>query len=307
MKKRVEIQVPASISNLGSGFGVLGLALELFRVSIVIGENDGNNLEVKNLESDYYREVISIAQNIYGELANGYGLKGKYVIEFKEYYPVHYGLGLNESIALAVCYGLALISDIELTDYEILTISSNSLKNLVFWDHLAASYYGGFTLINKNIEPPSLIRVEPPDWLEIILLVPKMGYASWWRKINSKLKVMKFTFEDISKETSSLATLIQGLMNNDIDALSGGLGNSLFINVVFENSPYLKEITNFLIDKGLIGFMISREAPTVALFFNELQTNIDNIFSRLKAFIDGKRIPYEVFKTTWSTGLSSNP
>lgn len=303
--KSIEISVPSSVSNLGRGLGQLGLALEAFRISIVVQESDKYEIDFGELDKVSYKDIKEIIDGVYNELRKGYGLKGSYKVILKEVFPQHYGLGLYEAITLATCYGLALIEEIELTDYEILMISSKYLRDAQFWDHLASSYYGGFVFINKYVEPPSLIRIEPPDWLEILLLTPRLRVSNWWRKVYDKVRDRKIVIDEMVKEASGLTTLIHGLMDGNVNAFIHGLRNDLLESVVYENYPYVKEIVRFLLSKGMLGYMVSRLGPSIVFFFDEHQVDINTIADELRSFIIKRNYPYNVYKTTWATGLSS--
>lgn len=304
--KKVVVTVPSSISNLGRGMGQFGLALEIFRIKMMINESNNFDVVINGLEKESIAKLKNLILNIKNELTRGYGLKGNYSILIDEIIPIHYGLGSKEAVAIASCYGLALIENIELTDYEILMIASKCINKEIYWDHLASSYYGGFTFINKYSDPPDLIRIEPPEWLEYLLIVPKTKFINFWDKIYNKLKGKRYSINDIVKESSGIITLIHGLIEGDIDAFIEGLNNELVENIIYENYPYSREVIQCCKREGAIGYMISRNAPTFLFFFNENQVNIDEVYQRIVAFLNDNNYPYTIYKTTWAVGLSSN-
>jgi len=297
------IEVPSSISPLGISFGNIGISIEAFRTVVKASLSD--NVEIKfdvSMHKDDKSVISSILSNIWRSLSEGYNLKKKVRFSVKDYIPLHVGLGSLESIAIAFCYGLALANDIELTDIELLMIANDALTSKGrTWDHLMASYYGGIVWVNPNAEPPTLIKIDPPDWLELILLVPKQRQAKYLEKVMEHFE-RKFSYDEIYNLTSSLASLMQGLLNDDPASLKEGLRDNIFKNIIGK-IPYYMELLTPIKHEEYIGVFISRFGPSILLLLDETSADIDDVYKRLLDNISQKGIPYTAVKTTIGGGL----
>jgi len=303
----LRVEVPSSLGPAGLSFGNLGISVEEFRVVIEVVDADCKGVETEfeaGLGQEHARMAAEIVKRVFESLSGSYDVKGGAKVIVHSVIPPDKGLGFAEALSLAACYGLALRSKAELTDAEILAIASMAVGG-GGWDHLTASYYGGFTWVNAVAEPPTVIRIDPPDWLEVLLFVPRFGVSKWGERLGvSSGRV--YSYDDVSRVTSALSSLIQGLMNDDPEALREGISSNPLNRRLEDAVPHFRTISRVLEELGCLGLVASRSGPALMALFDEHTTDLDYAYKRVVDELEKVRAPYDVRKATIGSGLSSS-
>lgn len=158
------ITAPATSANLGPGFDVLALALDLAN-EVVIRRRPGP-LEV-HVEGEGAGEVPEDAANLVCQ-AMLKGLADLDGLEVTCRNRIPFGRGLGSSAA-ATCAGLAAanaLGDLRWAPSDILT---RAIELEGHGDNAAACLDGGITAL---VPGPRALRVEPPDGLALVVVIP---------------------------------------------------------------------------------------------------------------------------------------
>ncbi len=158
------ITAPATSANLGPGFDVLALALDLAN-EVVIRRRPGP-LAVR-IEGEGVGEVPEDASNLLcrAMLAGLPDLDGL-EITCRNRIPLGRGLG---SSAAAVCAGLVAANAVGDLRWSPSDILARAIDLEGHGDNAAACLDGGITAL---VPGPRALRVEPPDGLALVLVVP---------------------------------------------------------------------------------------------------------------------------------------
>ena len=108
-KSAVRVRVPASSVNLGAGFDVLSIALELPRIEIELREAESGIRSIR-VEGAYAAEVstdpnLNAAGKALSAVSKKFGKPGGYVLRMTANIPPRKGLGLSgaEAVGAALC------------------------------------------------------------------------------------------------------------------------------------------------------------------------------------------------------------
>lgn len=169
---------PATVSNVGCGFDVLGFALEE-PGDVVLAETTANAIvEIAAIEGDGGRLPRSAerntagaaAQALLGRLQTRQGIR----LTIQKGMPLASGIGSSGASAVA-----AVVAVNELlgrpASMEVLLASAMQGEvagcGSAHPDNVAPSLYGGF-LLARSTDPPDLVRLPVPDGLSCALLHP---------------------------------------------------------------------------------------------------------------------------------------
>ena len=158
------ITAPATSANLGPGFDVLGLALDLAN-EVIIRRRPGA-LAV-HVEGEGAGEVPEDASNLLCR-AMLMGLPSLDGLDITCRNRIPFGRGLGSSAA-AACAGLVAANALGDLRWSPSDILARAIEIEGHGDNAAACLDGGITAL---VPGPRALRVEPPDGLALVVVVP---------------------------------------------------------------------------------------------------------------------------------------
>jgi len=182
LRKSITVRVPATSANLGSGFDVIGMALNIFNdITLITQYPNGELVEstsiiitgegADTLAKDESNMVVRAARMA---LARA-GCPANLPIEFRMHNRIPIGAGLGSSSAAIVgglLAGLTLANyPVEVSHHEIMLQMASTIEGHV--DNLAACIYGGVQIGVNTGERWYTSAVNFPHGMQCILLIPK--------------------------------------------------------------------------------------------------------------------------------------
>jgi homoserine kinase len=171
----VDVSVPASSANLGPGFDVLALALDLrLRVSVDVVERGETTLRVTGEGADRLRwdESNRFARGLRaGAREAGIGALPPLRVEMDNEIPLARGLG---SSAAATVAGLQVARELfgePASDDRLLELATEIEGHP---ENAAASLHGGFVVCGAA----GVVRFDPPPGLRAVVFIPERELAT---------------------------------------------------------------------------------------------------------------------------------
>ena len=287
------IQIPASTTNLGSGFDALGLALKLY-LRVEVEESGGGGPDVV-LEGEGATELPAHSENLIlrvmrcvfeGEDKNLPRIRMRVFNQI----PVARGLG---SSAAAIVAGIGCFE--ALTGNE---IDSDLFFQYAFQfenhpDNLTAARYGGFTVScaddNGKIK---FFRstLSPP--IKILLVVPDFQLQT--QKARSVIP-KKVSLQDAVYNIQRSALTVAALLSNDFRFLRQSLKDRIHQPYRAPLIPGFEEILSLQEGKieGLLGICLSGAGPSILAF---AESNLGGIYRQIEAVFQKHDIRSRVFE-----------
>ncbi|HYT63162.1 MAG TPA: homoserine kinase [Gemmatimonadales bacterium] len=248
------VRVPASSSNLGSGFDCVGVAVDRWLVATVIPE-PGNLISIENRGS-----LAAVSVPVSGDLlargfraacdAAGVSPTGA-AIDATSDIPVGCGLG---SSAAALVAGVLLADaalELNLTPQQIVEIATAIEGHP---DNVAPAVYGGAVL---SVRTPSGLVSTPLSvaaGLELVLVVPPFPSDT---KAARALLPKTLPHSDAVLAASRAAALVQGLSSGDGALLGAALDDVLHVPFRRARIPGYDAVVRAAQDAGAFGATLS--------------------------------------------------
>lgn len=267
--KSIKVIVPATVSNVGPGFDIMGFAINIpieemilrltakpgIKISRITGDKNGLPLDIKkNTATVALKHMIS-------------KLNTKLGIELEIRKKMISGSGLGSSAASAVAAPFALnellgkpFTKNELLEFALLgeEIASGSIHA----DNVAPCLFGGFILI-RGYNPTDIVQLSSPRKLFCTILHPQFEIkTSEARKLIKK----KFPLKDVITQTGNAAGLVTGILKSDYDLIKRSLNDLIAEPARAILIPGFYEIKNAAMENGSIGCSISGSGPAVFAF-----------------------------------------
>lgn len=287
------IQIPASTTNLGSGFDALGLALKLF-LRVEIEESTERELDIV-LEGEGAGELPAHSENlIVRVMCRVFEGEGRSLPEIRmrvsNQIPVARGLG---SSAAAIVAGIGCFEAI--TGKE---LSSDQFFHYAFQfenhpDNLTAARYGGFTVsCSDEGGKITFFRSTLSSRIKILLVVPDFQLQT--QKARSVIP-KSVSLQDAVYNIQRSALTVAALLSNDFHFLRQSLKDRVHQPYRAPLIPGFEEILALQENEisGLLGICLSGAGPSILVF---AESNFGQIYRRIEAIFQKHGISSRAFE-----------
>ncbi len=243
--KPVAVRVPASSANLGPGFDVLGLALDLHL------EAGFGNAPAESNEADE-NHPLTVAFRHCG---------GTQDLWVRSQMPMGKGLGFSGAARVAGCIlahaekNGAGKKEFDEAKFEILRTASELEGHP---DNAAASMFGGFVASVDGFS----VRIPTPLDPAIVVWVPQVQQTST-KESRTKLPT-NIEFKDAVFNVGRTALLVAALAAGDVRSLSIATQDRLHQDSRFSKAPDSKLALQAVVDAGAWCAWLSGSGPTIA-------------------------------------------
>lgn len=264
MNKQVTVFCPATVSNVGPGFDLLGFALEQPGDEILVRRNNSGKLVLVDesgagLPLDPKTNIAAISANALLEELNN---KEGFDLVFTKKIKPGSGIGSSAASCVAAVVGINEILGSPYTTAELLPFAMEGeefASGSYHADNIAPALLGGFTLI-RGYDPLDIKHIPYPDDLFCALIHPNLEFkTSEGRKVLPESVPLKTALVQVG----NLAGLIAGLCTDD-HALIGRSITDVFAEPVRSKKlPEFEKLKKLTLEEGALGTGISGSGPSI--------------------------------------------
>ena len=289
--EQIRIRVPATSANLGAGFDVFGIALGLPADIIEVKKSGKTEIEITGTGREHI--PTDPRKNTAGMVANALGKTVKITIHRS--IPLSSGLGSSAAPAAGVAVALNLMYDLGLSNDELVQFAAHGEKaasGVEHADNVAPAICGGFTIVHKN----KVISLMPEN-IGIVVVHPGIVVST---RTARALLPEKMRLEDVSFNTGSAASMVVGMMKNDVRLIGESMDNRVIEQARSGLIKGYSQVRKSALDAGASGITISGSGPTmIAVCRMDERENIAQ--AMIQAFRDNQ-VKSEAFITTIGKG-----
>ena len=283
----ITVHAPATLSNLCSGFDILGMALEQPYDVITINKKEGKNIVIKHL--DNYGLSTDPSQNIAGVVMEAMRKylqveQGFEIIMDKKIKP---GSGIGSSAASAAGVAVAA-NEILQANFSKQQLVQFAMEGEVIAsgskhaDNLAPCIYGGLVLI-RDTPTLDIVPIDTPE-LFITILHPQIEIkTSYARSILPKELPLKTAIT----QWANVAGLVTGFLQHDYALIGRSLTDVVAEPVRSPLIPRFDEVRSKSIHAGALGGGISGSGPSLFMLSqtseiaHEVEKEMRSVFVKL--------------------------
>jgi len=206
----VAIQIPASTSNLGSGFDTLGLAVKLYtRVEATLSPVIGVQVEA----APGLAGLLSEAAEAFFKAANSRPTGVR--VKLSGPVPVARGLGYSATVRVGFLAALNELTGSRCSRAALLNIAA-ALEHHP--DNASPSIFGGFTVSAMVDGAVRCLRFAVPDALKLVTLVPSFPISTEEAR---KLMPSSYSKSDAAHGLNRSALITAAFSSGNLEALRG--------------------------------------------------------------------------------------
>ena len=271
-KSMIEVSIPATTANLGCGFDVLGMALDLFytvRVQpikenkyIIRNRGEGESCLPEDDRNLFFKTVKKITK------MKNFPEQGLEVEAFNQI-PVCRGLGSS-----AACISAAVVTVNELNGRVL------SIQDMVHFatqieghpDNVIPAMVGGLTIAMKNGEQIHYQKFPFFDTIYLVACIP--GYTLSTEEMR-KILPANYSREEVIFNLSRIAYLMGSICRQDREGFFSALDDAIHQPFRGQKIPGFFEVRDYLHQKGKGEAVISGSGSTILLMLREPITSSD--------------------------------
>ncbi len=267
--KSIRVFAPASVSNVGPGFDMMGFALYEPGDEIIIKKNNSKELRIVNIEGDNGNLPVDVDKNTttvaIKSLLEKYDLNVGLDVSIHKKMGIGSGLGSSAASAVAGVFAVNELLDLKLSKLDLLVhamagefVASGSIHA----DNVAPCLFGGFVLI-RSYNPLDIIQIDYPKNLYCSIVYPDIVIKTKEaRKILSKTVKLKTAIA----QAGNASGLIIGLMTKNYDLISRSIIDLIAEPKRAKLIPCYNKVRKAALDNGALNCNITGSGPSMFAF-----------------------------------------
>lgn len=264
MKSHVTVFCPATVSNVGPGFDLLGFALERPGDELLVRRNDSGTIVLldesgSGLPLDPEKNIAAIAVKA---LLEEIGSKEGFDLVFRKKIKPGSGIGSSAASCVAAVVGVNELLGNPYTTPELLPFAmegEEAASGSYHADNIAPALLGGFTLI-RGYDPLDIKHIPYPSDLYCAIAHPDMEFkTSEGRKVIPQEVPLKTALA----QAGNLAGLIAGLTTADYGLISRSVIDAFAEPYRIGRMPEFVKMKKACFNAGALAAGLSGSGPSV--------------------------------------------
>jgi len=265
----VRVSAPATTANLGPGFDVFGLALDIFHdlLEVRLAERAAVTVTV----TGEYADLVPAdpGRNTAGVVAERF-LERAGVdvgVEIRIDKGIKPGCGLGSSGASAAAAAVAL-NHLLRTGYSARDLIAVAAQGEVasagapHADNVAAAILGGFTII-RSYEPLDVVSLPAPRGLEVAVAIPEVAVQPKKTEVARSILPERVPRSQMVYNVGHASVVVAGFARSDIGLIGRGMSDCVVEPVRARLIPGYARVREAALGAGAAGVAISGAGPTM--------------------------------------------
>jgi homoserine kinase len=288
-------KAPSSTANLGPGFDVFGLGLDLFYDTVSISKLATKNGKIRITFEVNDNKIPSLAEENTASLsvmkiAKKYKIKNDLDIKITKGVPIGLGLGSSAASSAAAVTAFNQLFRCNLTENELLDFAAEgevSSAGVKHYDNVVASLFGGFAIV-RTYPTLQFSRINTPKDLILVVCVPEMVTPAKKTRVARSMIPKIISIEDHTRNLANACMMVSGFQNKDMKLLASGINDIIVEPARKSLIPSYDKIKLNALKSGALAVTISGAGPSMIAFTNSINDAPKIGKSMEHAFADSK-------------------
>ncbi len=288
MPSKATAHVPASTTNLGPGFDVLGLALQLYSTISLEEIDAGTEIQVAGVDAD---KLNNNANNIAYRAANvvfdkaGYKPSGLRLV-LTNGIPAIRGLGGSGTAILGGLLTANALCNEPFSRSELLDFATEFEGHP---DNVAASLLGGLVISMMEDNHVHWVQLDCDSALQVVVAIPNFSLST---KAARSVLPKTVDFADAIHNVSRSSMLVAAIATGKLEMLSLAMADRLHQPYRTSLIPGFDDVAESAMHAGALSVALSGAGPSVAAYCatstDEVATQMVRAFERNQISCDVK-------------------
>jgi homoserine kinase len=257
----LDLEIPASVANLGPGFDALGMAVALYnRYSFTISDQPGINISIsgegagllpKDEQHLVYRAYVATLQRLGQDVPPGFGL------EQHNHVPFAGGLGNSATAVVAGVLAANAVAG-EPLNAEQLLLAATAIEGHP--DNVVPALVGGLVTCVYEAARVTYVSIPLPDACQVVLAVPDFSVNT---ALARQVLPSHIPLTDASYNVSHVSLLVAALYTGQWQTLAQAMQDKLHQPYRAHLIPGLRAVCDAALNAGAVGAALAGAGPTV--------------------------------------------
>ena len=294
----IKVFAPATVSNLGSGFDIIGFPIEEAGDTVTVHKSETPGVRITNITG--YTGVPWLAEKntasfalmkLMEKIGAGYGFE----IEIHKAVKPGSGVGSSASSAAAALFAANELLGRPFSLLQLVELAMESegmASGSKHADNVAPAIMGGVTVI-RSYDPLDVIRIEPPDDLWTVLLHPQIEIRT---ETSRQILPHSVSLKDAICQWGNVAGLIAGFYTSDYNLIGRSMQDVIVEPVRAELIPGYYDLKSAAIEAGALNCTISGSGPSVSALCQG-QDKAMQVHQAMENAYQHNDIPFQVYNS----------
>ena len=304
---------PSSTANLGPGFDIFGLALDLFYDEIRITKNRSQNKRI-TISTIKQEEGIKIPSDnksnsaalVVQKMMEDFKINDNIDIEIIKGVPPGYGLGSSAASSVATAYAFNQIYNLKIELNDLINYAAEGERasaGTKHYDNVASSMLGGFTIV-RMLPHLEFIKFEPPADLYFIIGIPNIIVPKKKTEVARGILPLNASLENIITNISNASTIVAGFAYKDVEMIAKGIDDKIVEPARKKMIPGFDKVKEKAINAGALALTISGAGPSIISIL-KTDNHSNNIMEAIKEGFAESKIESKVYLCKPSNGVQN--
>ncbi len=298
----VSVIAPATLSNMGPGFDVFGLALKEPYDVITARKLPQLGVKIEKIEGKGGESISKDASQ---------NSAGKAAMAVLQRADANFGISLSIEKGIRPCSGIGssgasaaggafaanLLLERPLPPQEVVLCAASAEPG-GHADNVSPSVLGGFTIV-QSYDPLEVISLKPPANLGVAVSMPDFLVST---KEARKVLPEKVDLKSMVYQVGNAAALVAGMLQGDVPLVGRSIRDKVIEPARAPLVPHLLEAERAAKEKGAVGTFLGGSGPCIIAIFDLSQMDGKEICTAVKQTYEKKGIACDSWITTWGPG-----
>lgn len=270
MEKSVKIFAPATVSNIGPGFDLMGFSMDSPGDVLIVKTNNLHTIRIFNnsdsdIPVDSEKNVASVALS---SMLSHLNTRQGFDLIFEEKINPGSGIGSSAASCAAAVFGANTLLGDPFNKMELVPFALEGEKlasGSIHADNIAPAMLGGFVLI-RSYNPLDIITLKVPEQLKCIVVHPFIEIKT---SESRKILPEKVSLKTAVSQCGNIGGLIAGLLNSDYALIYRSIDDRFAEPFRAKLIPGYLTLKNLLKNDFLCGCNISGSGPSIFILYDD--------------------------------------
>jgi len=300
--KSIQVFAPATVSNMGSGFDIIGFPIENVGDTVQVTQHEKQVVRITNISG--YKDIpLEASKNVASyaviKLLEKLGVNTGFDIAIEKAVKPGSGIGSSASSSVAAVYAVNELLGQPFTDNELIEFAMEGeglASGGKHADNVAPALLGGITVL-RSYNPLDVIRIEPPEHLRIILLHPQIEIKT---KEARDILPRQIPLKDAIHQWGNVAGLISGLYASDYEMIGRSMEDVIIEPRRSSLIPGYDQLKSAALEAGALGCTISGSGPSVFALAKGKQVALE-VEKAMREAYKAQEVPFNVYSSSISS------
>ena len=264
--KSIRVFAPASVSNLGCGFDIFGLAIDKPGDEVTVSWSKTGETFIRKIDGAGNLLPLEVSKNTAGVAVQMFlktvGEKRGIEIAIKKKMPLGSGLGSSAASAVAAVFAANMLLGKPYSRKDLIPFAMEGERvacGTAHADNVAPSLLGGIVLV-RSLDPLDVIQLPVPKNLNIVVVHPHVEVLTKDSRAVLKKNIL---LKKAVMQWANTAAFVSALYENDLAALGRSVMDYVAEPARAGLIPSFYQVKDAAMHHGALACSISGSGPSV--------------------------------------------